>query len=127
MSTPSHQDKVELKANLLTYPHHVAAPKIQPLDLSTFHRAAAHKVSRAFITRMEEIRRAAEALQADYDLNSEVYSSDYSFEPLVGECYHLYLRDSGQRFLSLVPPGSWSANHLYSVVLNSDLTWSKVE
>ena len=125
-STQSHEDKVNLTPNLLPYPHHVAAPKIEPLDLSAFHRAAAHKVSKSLTRRMEEIRQMAESLQNDYLLNREIYSSHYSFEPIVGECYHLYEREEGKRFLSLIPPSSWSMKHLYSVTLNSDHTWSKV-
>ena len=126
MSTQSHIDKVELKTNLLPYPQHVAAPKIQPLDLSTFHSVSAHKVSKSLMRRMEEIRELAEQLQNDYILNQEIYSSQYSFEPIVGECYHLYERANGERFLSLIHPSTWKAKHLYSATLNSDHTWTKI-
>ena len=126
MSTQSHIDKVKLKPNLMTYPHHVAAPKIQPLDLSSFNRTSAHKVSKSLQRRMDEIRILAEKLQEDYRLNQEVYSASYSFEPIVGETYHLYQRPNGDRFLSLISPDTWSMTHLYSVTLNSDHTWIKL-
>lgn len=126
MSTQSHIDKVELKANLLPYPQHVAAPKISPLDLTAFNRTSAHKVSKSLQRRMDEIRILAEKLQEDYALNQEVYSASYSFEPIVGETYHLYQRPNGDRFLSLISPDTWSMTHLYSVTLNSDHTWVKL-
>lgn len=127
MSTQSHQDKVNLKPNLLPYAHHVAAPKIQPVDLTNFQQIANHKVNRTLQKRYQEIVRQAEELQKDYELNQEVYSAKYSFEPLVGETYHLYINEDNTKSLSLITPSQWKKKHLYSVMLNADHTWSKVD
>lgn len=127
MSTQSHQDKVNLKPNLLPYAHHVAAPKIQPVDLTNFQQIANHKVNRTLQKRYQEILRQAEELQKDYELNQEVYSAKYSFEPLVGETYHLYINDDNTKSLSLITPSQWKKKHLYSVMLNADHTWSRVD
>ena len=54
MSTQSHIDKVNMKPNLLPYPHHVAAPKIETVDLSAFNTLQAHKVSKSLQKRAEE-------------------------------------------------------------------------
>ena len=72
MSTQSHIDKVELKPNLMEYPHHVGAPKIIP------------------------------------------------------QIYHLYEDKNGGKFLSIIEPELWSQKFLYSAVLNSDMTWSRI-
>ena len=126
MSTPSHEDKVKLQPNLMSYPHHVGAPAITPTDLTPFIRTASNKVNKALQKRAQEIVQEMNSLQEDWTLNQEVYSAKFSFEPIVGECYHLYEAKDGTRFLSLISPSQWAQKHIYSVILNSDLTWSKI-
>lgn len=125
-STQSHIDKVELKPNLLAYPHHVAAPKIEAVDLTLFNNLQAHKVTKSLQKRAEEIGMLVKALQEDYALNLELYSATRSFEPVLGEVYHLYEKADGSKFLSLIAPTEWAQKYLYSGTLNSDGTWSKV-
>ena len=127
MSTQSHTDKVELTPNLMSYPHHVAAPKIEPVDLTLFNQLQAHKVSKSLQKRTDEIAHLIRQLQEDYVLNLELYSATRSFEPVMGECYHLYEKEDGTHFLSLISPREWNKKYLYSGTLNSDGTWSKVQ
>jgi len=127
MSTQSHIDKVSMKPNLLPYPHHVAAPKIEPLDLSTFNKLQAHKVTKSLQKRADEIASLMKSLQEDYALNLQLYSATRSFEPVLGEVYHLYEKPDGTQFLSLIAPTEWKQNYLYSGTLNSDGTWSRVQ
>jgi Protein of unknown function (DUF2452) len=126
-STQSHEDKVNLTPNLLPYPHHVAAPKITEVDLSAFNRLQAHKVTKSLQKRAKEISMLVKTLQEDYALNLELYSATRSFEPVLGEVYHLYEKADGSKFLSLIAPTEWSQKYLYSGILNSDGTWSKVQ
>jgi hypothetical protein len=55
-----------------------------------------------------------------------VYESSYKFEPIIGQIYHLYEDKSGRKFLSIIEPELWSQKFLYSAVLNSDMTWSRI-
>ena len=126
MPTQSHIDKVNLKPNLMEYPHHVGAPQIAPTDLSSFKKNGVYKVNKIFDTRYKELLKEAETLQNSFIINQEVYDSSYKFEPIIGEIYHLYEDDNGNKFLSLIEPTSWSRKHLYSVTLNSDMTWTKI-
>ena len=126
MSTQSHIDKVKLTPNLLPYPHHVAAPKIERLDLSAFNSLQAHKVSKSLQKRTDEITTLIRQLQEDYTLNLQLYSAARSFEPVLGEVYHLYEKQDGTQFLSLIAPTEWKQKYLYSGSLNSDGTWSRV-
>ena len=127
MSTQSHIDKVKLTPNLMTYPHHVAAPKIEPVDLSLFNSLQAHKVTKSLQKRTDEIAVLIRELQEDYTLNLQLYSAARSFEPVLGECYHLYEKEDGTQFLSLISPREWNKKYLYSGSLNSDGTWSRVQ
>jgi hypothetical protein len=127
MSTQSHIDKVSLTPNLMTYPHHVAAPKIEPVDLSAFNSLQAHKVTKSLQKRTEEITKLILQLQEDYTTNLQLYSATRSFEPVLGNVYHLYEKTDGTHFLSLISPNEWRQKYLYSGSLNSDGTWSRVE
>lgn len=126
MSTQSHIDKVNLKPNILPYPHHVGAPKIEPVDVSVFRNQNTTKVNRVLKRRYEELIKEAETLQNSYLVNQEVYDSNYKFEPLIGEIYHLYEELDGSKTLSMIAPHEWGKKHLYSAVLNSDMTWTKI-
>jgi len=127
MSTQSHIDKVELKPNLMEYPHHVGAPKIVPTDLTPFKRNGTDKANKIFDTRYKELIKEVETLQKSFIITQEVYESFYRFEPIVGDIYHLYEDNNGGKYLSLIEPTSWNKKHLYSAILNSNMTWTKIE
>jgi len=56
-----------------------------------------------------------------------VYNSKCSFEPNVGEIYHLYNNRNEESFLSIICPEQCSFNHLGSFRLNTDKMWEKIE
>ena len=126
MSTQSHIDKVNLKPMIMEYPAHVGAPKIEPQDLTAFKKHGLNKVDRFVKKRFDELVKEAETLQNSIQLQQEVYESQYKFEPKIGEIYHLYENSDGSKTLSLIGPTEWSKSFLYSVILNSDMTWSKI-
>ena len=126
MSTQSHIDKVNLQPMVIPYPTHVGAPKIEPQDLTSFKKHGLNKVDRVVKKRFDEIVKEAETLQNSILLQQEVYSSKYNFEPIIGEIYHLYENLDGSRSLSLIGPNEWNKKYLYSVVFNSDMTWTKL-
>lgn len=126
MSTQSHIDKVNLKPMIMEYPAHVGAPKIEPQDLTAFKTHGLNKVDRVMKRRYAELVKEAETLQNSLLLQQEIYESNYKFEPKIGEVYHLYEDSNGNKTLSLIGPTEWNKKHLCSVVLNSDMTWTKV-
>lgn len=126
MSTQSHIDKVNLQPMIIPYPTHVGAPKIEPQDLTSFKKHGLNKVDRVVKKKFNEIVKDAETLQNSILLQQEVYESRYKFEPIIGEIYHLYDNLDGSRSLSLIGPSEWNKKYLYSVVLNSDMTWTKL-
>jgi len=126
MSTQSHIDKVNLKPNIMKYPHHIGAPQIVPTDLTPFKRNGTDKANKIFNRRYQELVKEAETLQESFIITQEVYESIYKFEPIIGEIYHLYEDYKGRKVLSLIGPKEWNEKHIYSVVLNSDMTWTKL-
>lgn len=127
MSTQSHIDKVNLQPMVIPYPTHVGAPKIEPQDLTSFKRQGLNKMDRVMKKRFDEIVKEAETLQKSMMLNQEVYESRYKFEPIVGDIYYLYEDSDGGKTLSLISPTEWNKKYLYSVIFNSDMTWSKID
>ena len=126
MSTQSHIDKVNLQPMVIPYPTHVGAPKIELQDLTAFKKQGLNKVDRVVKRKFDELVKEAETLQNSILLQQEVYESNYKFEPKIGEIYHLYKELDGSKTLSLIGPSEWTKPFLYSVILNSDMTWSKV-
>jgi len=126
MSTQSHIDKVNLQPMVIPYPTHVGAPKIEPQDLTSFKKHGLNKVDRVVKRRFDELVKEAEILQKTMELQEVVYSSNYRFEPKIGEIYHLYENIDGSKTLSLIGPTEWNKKYLFSVVLNSDMTWEKI-
>lgn len=127
MSTQSHIDKVNLKPNLMEYPHHVGAPKIVPDDLTSFKNNGVYKVNKILDAKYKELIKQAEDLRNSFIINREVYESSYRFEPIIGEIYHLYENENGTKFLSIIEPTYWDKKHCYSARLNSDMTWTKLD
>ena len=59
----------------------------------------------------------------EYEWNEILYNAKYSFEPIIGEVYHLYLAKDGSNFLSIIHPDHWNKNHIGSFKLNSNKKW----
>jgi len=59
----------------------------------------------------------------EFEWNELVYGARFSFEPVVGEIYHLYQGDDGINFLSLISPKEWNKEHIGTFKLNSDKKW----
>lgn len=111
---------------VIPYPTHVGAPKIEPQDLTAFKKHGLNKVDRVVKRRFDELLKEAETLQKSMELQEVVYSSNYRFEPKIGEIYHLYENIDGSKTLSLIGPTEWKKKYLFSVVLNSDMTWTEL-
>ena len=120
-------DNVADNPGLLPYGSNVSSPSFKPTDLTTFKQNGLSKVEKVFDRRYKELVEQAETLQKSFMITQEVYESKYKFEPLIGEIYHLYEDSDGGRTLSLIEPTQWKRKHLYSVILNSDMTWTKID
>ena len=107
------------RPGLLPYASNVGAP--------SFKKNGLDKVNKVFDPRYKEIVEQAETLQKSFLITQTVYESKYKFEPIVGEVYHLYEDSDGGHSLSLIKPSEWNKKHVYSVVLNSDMTWTKID
>jgi hypothetical protein len=125
--TNKKPDNVADNPGLLPYGSNIGSPSIKPTDLTTFKKNGLDKVNKVFDRRYKELLEQAETLQKSFLITQTIYESKYKFEPLIGETYHLYEDLDGRYSLSIIGPSEWKKKHVYSVVLNSDMTWTKID
>jgi hypothetical protein len=120
-------DNVADNPGLIPYGSNIGSPSISPIDLTTFKRNGIEKVTKVFDKKYKEILEQAETLQKSFLITQTIYESKYKFEPIIGQIYHLYEDLEGGYSLSIIGPTEWKKKYVYSVVLNSDMTWTKID
>lgn len=108
----------------LTYGTNIGAPAIKLDDVKGWRQIHVYDVNNQFKTKYEELKAEAEKLIEDYNWNELIYNkAEYSFLPVVGHTYHLYIRENQTIFLSMIEPTSWNKKHIASFTLNSSNKW----
>lgn len=113
-------------AHLLPYATNIGSPVIIPDNISTWKNEKILKTNHYFNKKYDEIKKEYEKLVEEYEWNKIVYGSNYSFQPIIGEKYHLYRRNNGEMFLSLIEPNSWKQEHIGTFEMDSDNKWKKI-
>ena len=101
----------------------LSAPNIKKDDISVFLQQSGTKVNHFFDQKFAEIKNQIEDLIDLYELNQLIYHSEMRFEPIMGYTYHLYQRNDGSKFLSMVAPTEWNMPYICTVTLNTDGQW----
>ena len=122
-----YSDTDGYNASLLTYSTNVGAPVIKVDDLVSWKSRGINNVNKEFENKFNELKIQYENLMKVYEWNELVYSSKFSFEPVIGEIYHLYTGNDGVNFLSLIGPQEWNKEHIATFKLNSDKKWIVIE
>lgn len=106
----------------LPYPASTLSPRIVPTDLSSFKSRGISEVERSLHQKLTEIRESYLAAIDHFNWNKLIYEADISFEPIIGQVYHLY-EVRGRKLLSMIAPDQWHHKHLATVRLNIDRQW----
>lgn len=114
-------------AGLLSYPTNVGAPVIYIDELVSWKSRGISNVNKQFESKFNELKIQYDNLMKEFEYNEMVYNSKFSFEPVIGEIYHLYRGNDGYNFLSLISPKEWNKEHLGTFQLNSDKKWILIE
>lgn len=114
-------------ASLLPYGTNTSAPAIVLDDVGAFKQRGVNKVQKTFSAKYQELIDEYHHLVDEVRLNEFIYNSRYSFEPVIGETYHLYEDKFGKYFLSLISPSEWNKKHVVSVRLNSEHKWVSIK
>lgn len=114
-------------AALKPYGTSASSPVIKPLNTATWRNDGVQRVNKQFKSKFEEVRKEYEELIQKFQYNDLVYNSKFSFEPIIGEVYHLFNNRKEESFLSIINPDQCNFNHLGSFRLNTDKMWEKIE
>jgi hypothetical protein len=120
-------DKQKYVSSVLPYATNVSGPIIKLDDVSGFKERGINKVQKTFTKKYEELVDEYNNLVDEVNLNELIYNSNYTFEPIIGEIYHLYQRNNGEYFLSLILPSEWNRKHIITVTLNSEHKWVSIK
>lgn len=112
---------------VLTYGTNIGAPAIKIEDVGGWKRTAANEVNRQIKTKFDELKKEYESLVEEYRWNDLIFRAEYNFVPVIGEMYHLYSRENGSIFLSMIGPNEWKMEYIGSFKLTSTQKWKKVK
>ena len=112
----------EFDANKKEYPTSVGAQKFETIKVDKSDL----KANKYFESRLNELKEEYKKLVEEYNWTSLVYESQYSFQPIVGEKYHLYERKDKNLFLSLIKPKEWDQPYIGTFKLLNNGKWEKI-
>jgi hypothetical protein len=117
-------------ASELPYGSNVGAPAIRPNteEVTLWKQTNLLKVNHHFETQFEDLKSRYLKLMEEFRWNELIYTAKYSFEPVLGETYYLYLDDEDKPYLSLINPTEWkrNTNFVGAFRLDSGQKWEKV-
>lgn len=121
-----NEDTQQYDAAIKPYGTNASAPAIKPLNTATWRNDGVDRVNKQFKSRFEELRTAYEEMMEQFAYNDLVYNAKFSFEPIIGELYHLYSNKNDEPFLSIIAPDQCNFKHIGSFRLNSQKMWEKI-
>ena len=100
-------DSYVVDRKLKSYPTEIGSINFKVDDIELFKINKTSKLKNFYNQKFEEIKKEYHSLMKDIEVNERLYNCKYSFEPIVGQTYHLYLKDDGTEFLSIISPEEW--------------------
>jgi hypothetical protein len=111
-------------ANVKPYPTSVGAPGFEPIKVD---KSSGVTANHYFESRLNELKEEYKKLVQEYNWTKLVYESTYSFQPIVGEPYHLYESKDKSLWLSLIGPDEWNQPYVGSFELQTNGKWEKIK
>ena len=122
-----NSDNNTYDAHLKPYATSVGAPVITVEDTVAWKNRSVNKVNHKIKSKFLELKAEYDKMLEEYEYNKLILSSKFSFEPIIGEQYHLYINSKKENFLSLIAPNECNFDCLGSFYLDSGLIWKKIE
>lgn len=113
-------------AALKPYATSVGAPVITPTDTIAWKNRSINKINHKVEAKYLELKAEYDKMMQEFEYNTLIFSAKFTFEPIIGEVYHLYKRENGETFLSIIAPKQCNFKPLGSFYLNADQTWEKL-
>ncbi len=113
-------------AALKPYATNVGAPVITSTNTVAWKNRSISKINHKVETRYLELKTEYDKMMQEFEYNKLIFNAKFTFEPIIGDVYHLYGRENGESFLSMIAPEQCSFNALGSFYLNADQIWEKL-
>ena len=113
-------------ASLKPYATSVGAPIIIPTDTVAWKNRSINKINHKVSAKYLELKAEYENMMQEFEYNKLIFNSKFSFEPIIGEVYHLYQRENNESFLSLISPEQCNFKSIGSFYLNAGQVWEKI-
>ena len=121
-----------------TYPLSRLSAGFKPIDhLQTLQDAekmlgaVAHGKLKIIAEQILYLQEQARKIIIESEVNMELHQASCAFEKRVGHTYHLYRRDSGETYFSMLSIEDWNGNppheFLGSYKLEPDMSWVRAE
>lgn len=135
MENPIDKDKITETPSILPYAHTVGGAIIRPDDMGKIKSNALLAMEQQTDMQLKQIQeqinllfKQATAIKERSELSVTIYQSQMGFDPLIGHVYHLYEKDDGAYFLSMIGPAEWGRSkkferYMAKVKLLADHTW----
>lgn len=124
---------------LVEYATNASSALINPVDegkiksraLRAMHQQTAKQMDQ-LLEQMQPLIEQAAKLKKRVEVSEIIYNAKMSFEPMIGQIYHLYLKKDETHLLSIIGPTEWGNDMPYkeciaSVELLADHTWDVLD
>ena len=115
------------EAALKPFPTDLGAPVIKKTNMAPWKNKGISMVNSAMGAEYDELKKQFKNLQERFEYNELIYGAKFSFQPMVGNVYHLYKNGHSEPFLSILAPNECNFEHLGSFRLGSDYVWDKLD
>ncbi len=126
--------------SVLPYASSVGSVAIRPTKEGVIKHQALTAMEEQTNMQLDQIRqqiellaRQAQEIRKRKELSMMIYNAKLNFRPIIGQIYHLYEKNDGSHFISLVSPKEWGGNgngpfkaFVSTVKLLADHTWMEV-
>ena len=139
MINPIDKDKTAENPGLISYPHHIGSIMVRPEDEGKLKSRALSAMYEQTNMHLLQIQKQVELLMSQantvkkrVEVSEKIYTAKMSFEPFVGNVYHLYRKENEFK-LMMIAPQEWGRSKpsdlifVSSVKLLSDHTWEVLE
>ena len=133
------KEKIADLPGLIEYAHTVGGALVKPEDKGKIKgqamAAMQDQTTRQFdqiFGQMKTLLDQANQLKKRVEMSERIHQSEMGFSPVIGQTYHLYTRENGTDFLSMITPSEWGrskkwSDYIGSVRLLSDHTWEVLD
>jgi hypothetical protein len=135
---PIDGEKIAENPHLLPYAHERGGAAITPMDKGKVKGLAMSAMYEQTDMQLDQIKaqiellaRQANEIQNRMTISERIYEAEMGIDPIIGRVYHLYVRDGGENFMSMVSPAEWGERipfkFIATIKLLADHTWDVIE